>query len=46
MISKYHGVKFPKGKKGYTKMADDMAEFYKLIIDKKFVESTQWPSVL
>ena len=46
MINKYHGVKFPRTKKGYAKMGEDIADFYHQIIDKKFVESTQWPSVL
>ena len=46
MINKYHGVKFPRTKKGYAKMGEDIADFYQQIIDKKFVESTQWPSVL
>jgi hypothetical protein len=36
MINKYHGVKFPKNKKGYSKICDDMTDFYQQIIDKKF----------
>lgn len=46
MINKYHGVKFPKSKKGYLKMSEDITTFYEQILDKTFVESSQWPSVL
>ena len=28
MVNKLHGVKFPKSKKGYAKLADDMMDFY------------------
>lgn len=46
MVNKYHGVKFPKTKKSYAKMGEDIAEFYQQMIEKRFVESSQWPSVL
>lgn len=46
MINKYHGIKFPKSKKGYLKMSEDMTAFYEQILDKTLVESSQWPSVL
>ena len=46
MINKYHGVKFPKSKKGYLKMSEDITAFYEQILDKTLVESSQWPSVL
>jgi hypothetical protein len=46
MLNKYHGVKFPRTKKGYLKMGEDIAEFYQQLIEKRFVESDQWPSVL
>ena len=28
MINKLHGLKFPKNKKGYQKLSEDMASFY------------------
>ena len=28
MINKLHGVKFPKNRKGYQKLCEDMATFY------------------
>lgn len=37
MINKYHGVKFPRSKKGYAKMGEDIADFYQQILDKKLV---------
>ena len=32
MINKLHGLKFPKNKKGYQKLSEDMASFYEDII--------------
>lgn len=37
MINKYHGVKFPKTKKAYVKISEEMYDFYQQIIDQKFV---------
>jgi hypothetical protein len=45
MINKLHGVKFPRNKKGYQKLSEDMADFYEGILDNKFEESDLWPSV-
>lgn len=36
MINKLHGVKFPKIKKGYIKLCDDMTSFYQEIMDERF----------
>ena len=36
MINKLHGIKFPKTKKGYNKLSEDMADFYDQIINNKF----------
>jgi hypothetical protein len=46
MLNKYHGVKFPRSKKAYTKMGEDIADFYQQLLEKRFAESPQWPSVL
>lgn len=46
MLNKYHGVKFPRSKKGYVKMGEDIAAFYQQLLDKRFLESPLWPSVL
>jgi hypothetical protein len=43
MVNKLHGVKFPKNKKGYTKLTEEMADFYESIIEDKFEQSGRWP---
>ena len=45
MINKLHGVKFPRSKKGYQKLSEDMASFYEDIMEDRFEESSLWPSV-
>lgn len=37
MINKLHGVKFPKTKKGYVKLSEDMADFYEQIMEERYV---------
>lgn len=46
MLNKYHGVKFPRSRKAYAKMGEDIADFYQQLLENRFVESPQWPSVL
>lgn len=36
MINKLHGVKFPKSKKGYIKLTDDMTHFYERMLEDRF----------
>ena len=36
MINKLHGVKFPRNKKGYQKLSEDMASFYDDILEDRF----------
>lgn len=45
MINKLHGVKFPRTKKAYVKMGEDIADFYQQLIENRFVQSPHWPSV-
>lgn len=37
MVNKYHGVKFPRNRKTYAKMGEDIAEFYQQLMEKRFV---------
>ena len=43
MVNKLHGVKFLCAKKGYLKLADQIRNFYKMIIDNTFEVSEYWP---
>jgi len=43
MINKLHGVKFPKTRKNYQKLCEDMAYFYDKMLDGRFEESNIWP---
>lgn len=36
MLNKLHGVKFPRSKKNYVKLSEEMNNFYELIIEDKF----------
>jgi hypothetical protein len=36
MINKLHGVRFPRNKKGYTKLSEEMATFYEQLLDNQF----------
>ena len=45
MNNKYHGLKFPRNKKGYLKLSKEMEAFYEDILEDRFEESHIWPSV-
>jgi len=44
MINKLHGVKFLYSKRAYTKLSEQIRDFYKMIIDNNFEPSPLWPS--
>ena len=45
MINKLHGIKFPKSKKSYAKLIEEIANFYEILLSNCFEESNAWPSV-